>query len=246
MGAEGQRHMDEVPIVGQVPELEEQTAKVADAELEPAPEPAVEPEPAPEPAAEPEPAPEPASEVASEVEPAPETEEAGGEPEADQLSLDEMVESLKEPQASTDEVAAEAPPEPAEAEEAPATDEPVSGPEGLARDRLAARLPFGIYVGVWVVFAGVMSYLLWPAASGPFTGLPFYAYLVLGGVALTVVGPLLGIVMWLVLRGRADGIARAGLARAIFMRAAAATLAGDLVWWLALVLLDLHRAGVLG
>jgi len=52
--------------------------------------------------------------------------------------------------------------------------------------------------------------------------------------------------VWLLMRGRADGGTGAGLARAVFMRAAAATLAGDLVWWLGLVLLDLHRTGVLG
>jgi hypothetical protein len=38
---------------------------------------------------------------------------------------------------------------------------------------------------------------------------------------------------------------RGGLVRAVLLRAAVATLAGNLVWWAGLVVLDLHRSGVL-
>jgi hypothetical protein len=225
-------------------------------EADDAPEPQQQAEP---PAADPEPIPEQDAEAA--------VPEAGPEPEADvqaqaetdQLSLDEMVDSLKasdEPGDSGDEAAegdAQGDEKPSEdtavdASSAATPSEAHAAPpaEGLARDRLAARLPFGIYVGIWAVFAGAMGYLLWPAAAKPFVGSEIYAYSVLGGVALTLAGPLLGLVVWLLVRSGEGAEGNAGLVRAVFMRAALSTLAGDLLWWLGLVLLDLHRAGVLG
>jgi hypothetical protein len=169
---------------------------------------------------------------------------------AEQLSLEQMVESLKEDEPPTGEPESGEAPTDEVAETAPTVvsvtaEEPLLE-GGLTRDRLAARLPFGLYIGVWAIFAGAMTYLLWPLAVKPFTGTQLYAYFVLGGVALTLVGPLLGLGVWLAVRGRAEVGGDAGLARAAFMRAAAATLAGDLLWWIGLVLLDLHRAGMLG
>jgi hypothetical protein len=189
-----------------------------------------------------------APEEAPTAEQIPAAEEAASQEPPEQLSLEEMVESLKgdEPELG------EAPADGAEAAEAAvpvpvavAAVEPLPE-DGFARDLLSARLPFGVYIGAWAIFAGVMTYLLWPAATGPFTGTRLYAYFVLGGAALTLVGPLLGLGVWLAVRGRAGDGGDAGLARAAFMRAAAATIAGGLLWWIGLVLLDLHRAGTLG
>lgn len=195
--------------------------------------------------AEPEvPAEEPEAEPADE--PAPVTE---------QLSLDEMVGELKETDAAEEPADTEAECEsPAEAEAVVegATEETVAppvvaeSPEGavLARARLAARLPFWILTAVWAVFAGVMMYLLWADATKAFTSLPLYAALTFGGVGLTVAGPLLGLAVWLLLR-RGEPELRGGLVRAVLLRAAVATLAGNLMWWASLIVLDLHRSGVL-
>jgi hypothetical protein len=247
------------PVVEAEPEAHT-TAAVpegdAESSIDDAPEPRPEAEP---PATEPEPVSESdaeASAVDSGPEPEPDAQAevlADVETKSDQLSLDEMVESLKASDDAGDE-AAEGGDEPSqdvavEASAAAATpseafDAPTA--DGLARDRLAARLPFGVYVGLWAAFAGAMGYLLWPAAAKPFVDSGIYAYSVLGGVALTLAGPLLGLAVWLLVRSSADVESNAGLVRAVFMRAALSTLAGDLLWWLGLVLLDLHRAGVLG
>lgn len=119
-----------------------------------------------------------------------------------------------------------------------------AGP-ALARNGLGARLPAWIYAGVWVVFAGAMVYLLWPAATKPFVGLPYYAYMVIGGLALTVTGPIMALVTWLVTRMSTTASERLGLARAVWTRCMLATVFGVAVWWLALYALDLHRSGVI-
>ena len=119
-----------------------------------------------------------------------------------------------------------------------------AGP-ALVRNRLSTRLPAWIYSGVWVVFAGVMVYLLWPAANKPFVGLPYYAYMVIGGLALTVAGPIMALVTWLVARMGTTSSERIGLARAVWMRCMLATVFGVAVWWIALYALDLHRSGVI-
>lgn len=250
--------MDEAgPMTGQQQEPEEQATPVAEDVAEQAPaveetaaettaeEAAVVEEAAADEIAEAE---TPSTAVPDDATPEEQAAETPEEP-AEQLSLEEMVDSLKEAEPSGVEPPAsdvEAPEPATDASAAALTSEEQVPEERLARDRLAARLPFGIYIGVWAVFAGVMTYLLWPIAVRPFVGTRLYAYFVLGGGALTVAGPLLGLGVWLAVRARAGEGTGAGLARAAFMRAAVATLAGDLLWWLGLVLLDLHRAGVLG
>lgn len=115
----------------------------------------------------------------------------------------------------------------------------------LARNRLGARLPAWVYAGIWVVFTGVMAYLLWPTATKSFIASQDYAYMVAGGLALTVAGPILALVTWLVTRMGTTASERIGLARAVWMRCMLATLFGVAVWWLALYALDLHRSGVI-
>jgi hypothetical protein len=248
--------MDEVGVDAGAADTQEAPEPTAETPVEPTAETPVEPtaETPVEPTAEPEPVSAPTAETPVEpVEP------------ADQLSLDEMVESLKEdvpadaePDASDtdaepDASDTDAEPDASDAEAVPpdttaVTADSESGqvdaPDTLVRDRLAARLPFWIYVFAWAVFCGVMGYLLWPVAAAAFVGTRHYAYFVLGGAALTLCGPALGLGVWMSLRGSAGS--PAGLARAVFMRAAVATLAGDVLWWLVLVALDLHRAGALG
>jgi hypothetical protein len=196
-------------------------------------------------------------------------EEAGGA----QLSLDEMVDSLRGPEedveapsgeaatttaddddetasdtaeAATDEATASA----AAADAEPATPEPTATaskfPHLALLRRLGARLPFWLYAGAWLLFAAGMAIALWPEATAPFTAHPLYAWFVLGGAGLLALGPAVALVAWLVLRARSDPDERAGLVRALFLRASLAMLAGSLLWWAALVVLDLKRAGLLG
>jgi len=91
-----------------------------------------------------------------------------------------------------------------------------------------------------------MAYLLWPISTAPFIGHPYYTILTFGGVGLTLAGPLSALAVWLLVRRSSDLELRAGLARAAFLRAAVATLAGNLLWWALLVALDVHRTGALG
>lgn len=132
--------------------------------------------------------------------------------------------------------------EPAEPEDAGAVAEGVE----LVRDRLAARLPYWIYSGVWVVFIGVMTYLMWPVASDPFVEGRLYAYLVFGGLGLVLGGLVLLGALWLWLRSSSEGEERTGLARAMLVRWSTSTAFGVLCWWVGLLVLDLHRIGRLG
>jgi hypothetical protein len=193
-------------------------------------------------------------------------EESGG----DQLSLDEMVESLRDPEGESEELsggpAAEVSEQDTDTAAAPEGDtDTVAAPEGdtdtaaveavviavgdvprLARERLGARLPFWLYAGAWLLFAAGMAIALWPEATAPFTAHPLYAWFVLGGAGLVVFGPIVALVAWLGLRAGSDTDARAGLLRALLLRASVALLGGSLLWWAALVVLDLRRAGLLG
>jgi hypothetical protein len=193
-------------------------------------------------------------------------EESGG----DQLSLDEMVESLRDPEGESEELsggpAAEVSEQDTDTVAAPEGDtDTAAAPEGdtdtaaveavviavgdvprLARERLGARLPFWLYAGAWLLFAAGMAIALWPEATAPFTAHPLYAWFVLGGAGLVVFGPIVALVAWLGLRAGSDTDARAGLLRALLLRASVALLGGSLLWWAALVVLDLRRAGLLG
>jgi hypothetical protein len=193
-------------------------------------------------------------------------EESGG----DQLSLDEMVESLRDPEGESEELsggpAAEVSEQDTDTVAAPEGDtDTVAAPEGdtdtaaveavviavgdvprLARERLGARLPFWLYAGAWLLFAAGMAIALWPEATAPFTAHPLYTWFVLGGAGLVVFGPIVALVAWLGLRAGSDTDARAGLLRALLLRASVALLGGSLLWWAALVVLDLRRAGLLG
>lgn len=192
-------------------------------------------------------------------EPAGDVEEGGAAPASE--DLDDMVEALKEGAAAktaADETAEgeEAVPETvddetiagealAEDEQLEELEEEYSGP-ALVRNGLATKLPAWIYAGVWVVFAGVMTYLLWPVADKSFVNQPYYAYMVGGGLVLAVAGPVTALLTWVFARMGTTSSERIGLARAIWMRCMLATVFGVAVWWIALIALDMHRTGKLG
>jgi hypothetical protein len=103
--------------------------------------------------------------------------------------------------------------------------------------------PFLVYVGLWVVFAGLFVWqsLLVPAGT-PLYELNLYGLSILVGLILTALGPLLAIGVWL-----ACWLARPGARRGLFSRSliigAVSTLAGVAVWLIALGAVDMLRLG---
>jgi hypothetical protein len=106
------------------------------------------------------------------------------------------------------------------------------------------RVPFWVLGALWVAFVGVLTYLMWPS-TGALVTRPLYPYLVFGGAALVVVGLVTGLTIWLLARAHAGEYGPAGIARTVWMRALGWTACGVAVWWIGLVVLDLHRTGVI-
>jgi len=112
--------------------------------------------------------------------------------------------------------------------------------------RLWTRVPLWIEFGVFVAFAGALTYLLWSAPREALTTLPLYALLVLGGTALVVIDLVTGLAIWLTARKRATDSEKIGLGRTLWLRALGWTAGCVAVWWIAFLVLDLHRIGVIG
>jgi hypothetical protein len=197
---------------------------------------------------------EPESEPESEpeTEPAPESPAAAGET---PLTLDELVADLAESEAGEG-----APSQAVMVEEPPATDveeveeaaeEAVEGdaepalPRPLVR-QFWTRAPFWAVDSAWAILTLAATIALWRAPAATFADGIAYAILVLGGAALAFVGLVTGLVIWLVARSRAEEDERVGLGLAIWTRALSWTAAGVALWWIGLLLLDLHHAGVIG
>lgn len=103
--------------------------------------------------------------------------------------------------------------------------------------------PFVAYDVLWAIFAGI---LIWQLGSLP-EGVAvyessFYPVAVLGGVVLTITGPLLAITVWLTSIGR-PGTTKGGLFVSAMVRGSVATLIGVVLWWGALIVLDQIRLG---
>jgi hypothetical protein len=224
-----------------------ETAVGVDVGLEPESE--AEPDAEPRPEAEPEPEPE----AGPEAEPVPEPEpEAEPEAEPEPLTLDELVAEIARSEAEPGVGSVE--PEPVEdspgaAEEAgtsePDSTEEPAAPKPLLR-RMWTRIPFWAVDGVWFVLTAAAVIALWRAPSATFTDGIAYALLVLGGAVLAFIGLVSGLVVWLVARSRASEDERVGLGLSIWTRALAWTAGGVALWWVGLLLLDLHHAGVIG
>ncbi len=205
----------------------------------------------------------PPLEETSEDEPSPE----------DDPSLDQMVESLRTAAETVGTVSSDAVPEAAavalesaSTETGPETQdaEPEAAPEPsqtvdagaaipaaalepiLARDRAGTQVPYWLFAAAWATFSVVMTVLLWPMATDSFVGRPLYAVFVYGGAGMTLAAPILGLLVWAIVRAGVEPDLRQGLLRAALLRAATTAVFGVVVWWVALVVLDLHRAGLLG
>jgi hypothetical protein len=102
--------------------------------------------------------------------------------------------------------------------------------------------PFVIYDLAWIAYASVLVWrLLNLPANTPVYEWVYYEYALWAGVALTALGPLLILVVWLVTRLRHRDSNGIGLATLLV--GSAATLLGVAVWWGALIALDYVRLG---
>lgn len=219
----------DVELLEKAAEAGEESAPASDVEVVPAP------------------APDSDSEPDSAPEPEPEREEPA-------LTLDELVADLAESEAvaetaviapEVDEAAAE--PTEAATETAASAGVPdvQAEPKPLLR-RLWTQAPFWAVDAVWAILTLAAVIALWRAPSATFADGIAYGLLVLGGAALAFIGLVTGLVVWLVARSRAGDDERAGLGLAIWTRALAWTAGGVALWWVGLLVLDLHHAGVIG
>jgi len=103
--------------------------------------------------------------------------------------------------------------------------------------------PFVVYDAIWAAFAG---YLVWRFQTLPVSTALFdaaiYPYAVLGGVVLTLAGPIVILAVWIASWGK-PGSTKGGLFISSLLRGSIATLLGVLMWWGALMVLDQLRLG---
>lgn len=178
------------------------------------------------------------------------TEEAAAEaPEADADDVPEVVPDETEAASGEAEATAAEPEAVAEETEA-AAEEPEAAPAEEAEEvpvpSVTAGIPawpFLVYVGVWAVYsASAVTLLFSNPATSPVESI-YYGPLLLGGLALAVLGPLLALVVWLRVRARTPEHLRHGLFIISLVRGAAATFAGVALWVVGLIMLDALRLG---
>ena len=110
------------------------------------------------------------------------------------------------------------------------------------------RAPFWAVAAVWAIFAGVLAYLLWPTAPQGFDALmgsSLYSVLVWGGVALVVIGLVIGAVVRSRAQARGGAADRGPVGRAILLRALGWTAAGVAMWVVAMIVVSFHVVGVI-
>ncbi len=206
-----------------------------DSEAEPTPDADAEPTPdADAEPAEPEiaPVPEPASEPA---EPTPDADAEPAEPPSDE-DLAAAVE------ASNEQVGAEGTLD----DIAPVNVQVV--PDGEIVDASSARYgapwwPFLIYLGLWIVFAGVA---VWQLEQLPATAVLYearqYTLFVFGGLVLAAAGVVLIVAVWFS-TWVTEARQRTGLFSSAFIKGALVILIGVVVWWVTIMALDYLRLG---
>ena len=199
---------------------------------------------------------EPEAESAAEAEP--ETEPVAGaapEPQPElPFTLDELVADLASSgpgdEANADAARAaedESPSMTAAEESVEAAEQEVepAAPKPLLR-RVWTRAPFWAVDAAWAILTLAAVIALWRAPAATFADGIAYGVLVLGGAALAFIGLMTGLIVWLVARSRAAQDERVGLGLAIWTRALIWTAGGVALWWVGLLVLDLHHSGVIG
>jgi len=127
-------------------------------------------------------------------------------------------------------------------------DQVESSPEAAADGRSANKVsiwPFVIYDVLWLIFAGL---LVWQFEALPQGAAIYEAELypvaLLVGLILLIAGPLLIFVSWIASWGR-PGSSKGRLLISALIRGSVATLIGVAIWWIALLVLDQIRLGML-
>lgn len=154
-----------------------------------------------------------------------------------QGELDPAAETVAEPAAAAEaEVAEPVVVEPAVAE--PAIVEPAA-----AREPSVPWWPFVAYLMTWVAYAAGLVIVLRSVADGTaVTDAAVYPTVLFVGILLAVCGPALTLGIWASAATRSQERG-SWLFAAVAMRGALATLAGTIIWWAALVLVDVLRTG---
>lgn len=184
-----------------------------------------------------------AAEPAAEPEPQPDT----SEPEA-QAEDDDLDAAIAQ---AADRVGAE-PAGEAATEDAAASEQPdaVAAPQFVMpeHDHAASRVswwPFIVYDVFWLGFAGFM---VWQFRQLPVDVALFdsdlYPAFLLGGIVLTIAGPLLILAVWFASWGR-PGAHKGHLFVSAFFKGAIATAIGVTLWWGAILVLDQLRLGAM-
>jgi hypothetical protein len=114
----------------------------------------------------------------------------------------------------------------------------------LPDDRAGVPIwPFLVYFALWIVFAGLLVWQSMQIPAGtPVYELDFYGMSILAGLALTAIGPLLALGVWVV-SWFARPASRAGLFSRSLIMGAVTTLAGVALWLIALGAVDMLRLG---
>ena len=147
------------------------------------------------------------------------------------------AEVVQEPEPALNEASVEEPelaPEPAP--------EAVAEPEPIRHDEVSIW-PFVGYVGVWLVYAGIVvwRFLSVPAGTAVYESAE-YPIAVFGGITLAFAGPLLALAVWIAAWDRKEA-SRLGLFTSAALKGSIATLVGVSLWWTALVVIDQIRMG---
>lgn len=127
-----------------------------------------------------------------------------------------------------------------EPEESPQVEEMVS-PAPERRRSPVPWWPYLVYIVLWIGLAGGLAYVGIQAGPPLLIDSAAYPYLIVGGLLLTLLGPVLGVVGWLAARSRTERDERQGLFVAALLRAAWFTVCGVALFWGALVLVDALR-----
>lgn len=155
------------------------------------------------------------------------------------------------PDALAEDAVAAAPEDAAPVETVPAVDAPVDAvaeaPDAALVEAVSGGLtwiPFAVYLGLWVVLAGLSAYLLYDATpDSPARWMPVYEPLLWSGVGLSVLGPFLSLAVWLVARARRPRSQRRGLFASAMSRGSLVAFFGVVLWLGTLFVLELLASG---
>ena len=169
-------------------------------------------------------------------------------PDRPQFTLDELVAEMAGVSAAPAASEESAPPVPERVDVLVAAMSDTFAEASAVEDEMWTRAPFWALAAVWAVFAGALTYLLWPtAAEGleALMGAVLYGALVYGGVALVIIGLVAGMIIRSRAQGRASAVDRGIVGRAILLRALGWTAAGVALWVVALIVVSFHAVGVI-